>query len=227
MDGKEESNAQSCRYYLRIMMNINKKLVEEFIWKKSQILAVTKYFESDITDSYIEKFQKYRNTIFWFWENRIAQIIEKNIPRNDVHFIWNIQSKEIKKIVEHCSYIHSIWNIKHFLKIFEQASLQKKNTKIFLQVRLDSEKNIWFSEEEIAYLLSKKSENTFLEIIGISGMWAGEFTETEKIAEFQYLIDMRDSYMPDGKISAGTSRDYNIALNMNIDIVRIWKKLFL
>ena len=208
-------------------MNINTLLIKEFQWTSSQIIAVTKYFDADLTKQYIQKFQSYRESVVWFWENRIAQIIEKKLPRDDVHFIWNIQSKDIKKIIEYCSYIHSVWNKKHLLKIVEHTKNQKKKVKIFLQVQLDQEKDIWFCESEIAEVLSEKLENEYTEIIGISGMWMAEFTRAQKVDEFQYLRDIRTRCMPEWKISAGTSRDYDIASEMNIEIIRIWKKLFL
>jgi len=224
LDVKEKSDVESSRYNFRITMNINASLINEFAWKKTQILVVTKYFDVDTTNTYIKEFQKFRQYIIWFWENRIAQIIEKKLPREDLHFIWNIQSKEIKKIVEYCSYIHSVWNKKHYE--YKSNTLQKKKVKIFLQVQLDLDKNIWFQENDIKNLLFEKIEDEYIEIIGISGMWIAEFSREEKIQEFQYLRDIRDKNIPKWKISAGTSRDYKIALEMNIDIIRIWKKLF-
>lgn len=224
---KEKSYVKGCRYYFRIIMDINKLLIEEFQWTSSQILAVTKYFDADKTQQYIQKFQSYRECIVWFWENRISQIIEKKLPRDDVHFIWNLQSKDIKNIIEYCWHIHSVWNKKHLLKIAKQTNTQKKKVKIFLQVQLDQEKNIWFCESEIAEILAAKLKNEYIEIIGISGMWRAEFTKAQKIDEFQYLRDIRTRCMPEWKISAGTSRDYDIASEMNIEIIRIWKKLFL
>lgn len=224
---KEKSYVKGYRYNFRIVMDINTSLLQKFWWTSSQIIAVTKYFDANITEQYIEKFQSYRECVVWFWENRITQIIEKKLPRNDVHFIWNIQSKDIKNIIAYCWYIHSVWNKKHLLKIIEHSKIQKKKVKIFLQVQLDQEKNIWFCETEIAAVLSENLENEYIEIIGISGMWRAEFTRTQKIDEFQYLRDIRTRCMPEWKISAGTSRDYDIASEMNIEIIRIWKKLFL
>ena len=47
----------------------------------------------------------------------------------------------------------------------------------------------------------------------------------DKIKEFKRLKELRDSYLPGTKISAGTSRDYEIALGEGIDIVRVGNAL--
>ena len=139
---KEKPYAKGSRYNLRIIMHINHALIKEFVSKKSKILAVTKYFDWDETHEYIKKLYDYKDFIIWFWENRITQIIEKKLLREDVHFIGNIQSREIKNLVSYCWYIHSVWSKKHFLKIVEQAELQERKVKIFLQIQLDDKKII-------------------------------------------------------------------------------------
>jgi len=56
-------------------------------------------------------------------------------------------------------------------------------------------------------------------------MGSGEVQESKKRKEFQQLLSLRETYIPEGLISAGTSRDYEIALDMGIDIVRIGQKI--
>lgn len=84
----------------------------------------------------------------------------------------------------------------------------------FIQIKLDTEKNIGISESELPDFLQACKNFKYLEIIGISGMGSGSFEVQEKIAEFQKLITLRDTYIPHGLISAGTSRDYEIALKV-------------
>lgn len=52
-------------------------------------------------------------------------------------------------------------------------------------------------------------------------MGSGEFTTEEKINEFEMMKKLREQHLPHGLISAGTSRDYAIALECGIDIVRV------
>jgi len=56
-------------------------------------------------------------------------------------------------------------------------------------------------------------------------MWAWDVSEWEKREEFKKLISLRDTYLPNWLISAGTSRDYEIALDEWIDIVRVGTKI--
>ncbi len=63
-------------------------------------------------------------------------------------------------------------------------------------------------------------------LIGFSAIWKAEFTKEEKEAEFDILIKLRNQYLQNGFISAGTSKDYEIALEKWIDIIRIWKALY-
>ena len=54
----------------------------------------------------------------------------------------------------------------------------------------------------------------------------GEFEYDEKVQEFQTLVALRDQFLPNGLTSAGTSRDYQIALAQGIDVVRVGSDLF-
>ena len=65
-----------------------------------------------------------------------------------------------------------------------------------------------------------------IDILGISGMGKLNKSVSEnKRLEFQLLKKLRDKYLSGKLISAGTSQDYKIALDMGIDIVRVGKKI--
>ncbi len=196
--------------------------VFENIWNKNRkILIVTKYWDSKTTLSIWDEAQKkYPDSIYGLWENRIETIREKALPRANTHFIWNIQSQKIPEIVNNCSVIHSLSSLKHAKKIENQASPIES----FIQIKLDENKDIGISEDEISDFLEACRDFTYLKIIWISGMWAWEVLENEKREEFRKLIHIRDTYIPHWLISAGTSRDYEVALEEWIDVVRIGNK---
>jgi len=146
---------------------------------------------------------------------------KKNISRKDVHFIWNIQSRKIPKIVKHCSHIHSLANLKHAQKIEDQCV----KTEAFMQIKLDPNKNIWISEEELWSFLENCKNFKSLKIIWISGMWSWDISEGQKREEFKKLVSLRNIYLPSWLISAGTSRDYEIALEEWVDVVRVGSKI--
>ena len=97
---------------------------------------------------------------------------------------------------------------------------------VFLQINISREpqKSGILSENLDTFLHEIKELN--LEILGISAIGAGEFNEQKKRAEFRELIILRDTYLPGKKISAGTSRDFEIALEEGIDVVRVGQALF-
>ena len=203
---------------------LNKKVFQDTQKFKKKILVVTKYWNTEDTLKILKEVEEwYSDILYGIWENRIKSIKEKNIPREKVHFIWKIQSRKISEIISYCSVIHSLENLQHAEKIEKQEI----ETLAFLQIRLDEKKEIGILPEKLPEFLSYCKNFRYLKIIGISGMWAWEFTTEEKQSEFQKLIKLRNTYLPHGKISAGTSRDYKIALDQWIDIVRVGKNILL
>jgi len=184
-------------------------------WK---ILVVTKYWDRERTQNIMSACeQDYPDIFYGLGENRVETLREKHFPRENVHFIGNIQSRKIWEIVKYCSVIHSLASFKHAQKI-EALWIP---THAFIQIQLDKSKNIWISASDISEFLASCNTMKYLSIIGISGMGSWEFSEAEKRNELQYLISLRDRYLPHWLISAGTSRDYEIALQEWIDIVRV------
>ncbi len=111
--------------------------------------------------------------------------------------------------------------------LIAESQKQKKIIEVFLQLQLDPKKQIGFAEYELINLLqSWSSEWKYCRCIGISWMWSWEYTKQQKVWEFQKLLAMRDTYFPAWNISAGTSKDYQIALEQGIDIIRIWTALY-
>ncbi len=200
---------------------INTGIFENIKTAQKKILVVTKYWDKQKSFTILEESkEKYPDIFYGLGENRIETIIEKKLPREHMHFIGNIQSQKISQIVQHCSCIHSLSSIKHAKKIENMW----RNITAFIQIRLDENKRIWIWASELSNFLEVCKNMKHLKIIGISGMWSREYSEQEKRNEFRKLISLRDIHLPNRYISAGTSRDYQIALEEWIDIVRIGSK---
>jgi uncharacterized pyridoxal phosphate-containing UPF0001 family protein len=161
------------------------------------------------------------------WENRVNSLKEKNLDREQTHFIWNIQTKEIKHIIDYCETIHSIDNEKHIKKIEEICAKKDTFVKIFLQIKVDENKPNWILVKDIPKFLELLADCDNISLIGFSTIWKSEFTKEEKEWEFTLLKELRNKYIPNWLISAWTSRDYKIALEQEIDIIRIWKDLII
>lgn len=201
---------------------LNSPLFQKVQSAEKQILCVTKYWDSKTANTILKEVENsYPDIFFGLGENRVESLRKKNIPRESVHFIGNIQSQKIGDIVKYCSCVHSLTSLKHARKIENQWI----SVNAFIQIRLDEGKNIWISEAEISEFLEICKGFKHLKIIGVSWMGSWNFSESEKRSEFQKLISLRDTYIPHGLISAGTSRDYELALEEWIDVVRVGSKI--
>jgi len=207
-------------------MKINKKLITQFQKSDSKLLAVTKYWNIDEIKEFVWSFKEEDlDILVWFWENRVNSLKEKNLDRDQTHFIGNIQTKEIKYIVKYCSTIHSVDNIKQIKKLDEICEKQWNWVKIFIQIKVDETKLWWINVSEIPKFLELIDETENIWLIWFSAIWKWDFTKDEKIKEFKLLKRLRDKYIPNWIISAWTSRDYEIALEQWIEIIRVWKSL--
>ena len=208
-------------------MKLNKDLLEQFRNSESKLLAVTKYLEKDDTLELIDDLEQwYMNILEWFWENRVEALKEKNLDREKVHFIWNIQSKQIKDIIKYCSVVHSLDDIKHLRKFEDICSKQWNWIQVFLQINVDSSKPGWINEKDIPKFLEVVWEMENVSLIWFSAIWKSECSKEEKEAEFDLLLNLRNKYLQNWFVSAWTSRDYEIALGKWVDIIRIWSKLY-
>lgn len=213
----------------------NKDFLEVINNSSSKLVLVTKYFDELKTQKILSKISSYlipaeagiqsikdsNKFILALGENRIDEIIKKKIPRDFCHFIGNIQSRIIPQISKNCSVIHSLCNLKHA----EVFAKQNSSCDFFLQVNVSGElQKQGIKPENFVEFYSKVPKD--LNIIGISGMGSIIFSEEEKVAEFKTLLDIKSKLNPKWLISAGTSTDYEIALKMGIDILRIGKSAF-
>lgn len=208
-------------------MKINTEVLEKIKNSESRVLVVTKYLDKKDTDEVVLFMeQNYFDIIEWFWENRLEWLKLKELDREKAHFIWNIQTKQIKEIVKDCLVIHSVDDVKQILRMEEICGKADLWVQIFLQINVDSTKEWGINIDKIPEFLNVIWDMENVSLIWFSAIWKSEFTKEEKEAEFDLLISLRNKYIPNWFISAGTSLDYEIALEKWIDIVRIWTALY-
>ena len=209
-------------------MKLNKILLDQFKNTDSKILAVTKYFDKDTTANILNELEnEYADIFVWVWENRLQVLREKNIDREKAHFIWNLQTKELKHVIDFASTIHSLDSLKKAKKLNELCELKNTWVKVFIQINLDESKPWGIKPIEFGNFLIALDDFENLWVMWISWMWKNEFTLEEKEKEFDLLLELRNKYIQKWLISAGTSVDYEIAIKKRIDIIRVWNKLFL
>lgn len=203
-------------------MKINIPLLDEVASAGTQVVAVTKYFNPQTTQNVLEKIKDHA-AFLALGENRVNHILNKKIDRKYVHFIGNIQSRNIADISNHCAVVHSLDSLSHAQKFSHQELIPS----FFIQVNISGEKQKGgVDTESLNTFFDQLPKTIQAKVIGLSGMGMGSFDLTQKQAEFRLLKKLRNKINPDWLISAGTSCDYQIALAEGIDIVRIGSALF-
>jgi len=208
--------------YLYFVMQINERVIQNVQKAGARLLAVTKYLTPAETYDVLEQLEN-DPAFLALGENRREALEKKNIPREKVHFIGNLQSRVLPDIAERVSVIHSLCSLKHA----EILNEMNHPPAVFIQVNISGEdQKQGVVSSVLPDFVSELEQYKNLRVLGISAIGAGVFSLDEKREEFSRLKKLRDMYFPGKKISAGTSRDYLIALEEGIDIVRVGTELF-
>jgi pyridoxal phosphate enzyme (YggS family) len=211
------------------MNKIYNKIVQEINNSRREILlvAVTKNVDIDSTNEII------RDGALAIGENRIESFEEKEVSLLPVekHFIGQIQSKKIKKIVKLFDVVQSVSSIKHLRKINDAAINQSRDVRVLLQFNISDEiQKGGFAPCDIKQIILDIGDIRGVRIVGVMGM-ATNIDEAEIIRkQFQLLRGIRDEFShvhPDMvELSMGMSNDYKIAIEEGASILRVGSVLF-
>ena len=211
------------------MNKIYNKIVQEINDSGREILfvAVTKNVDVGTTNEII------RDGALAIGENR-TEVFERkasSILPVEKHFIGQIQSRKIKKIVKLFDCIESIASIKHLRKINNEVISQKKDIRVMLQFNISGEtQKGGFDPRDIKQIISGIGEFKGARIVGVMGM-ATDTDDTEIIRkQFQLLRGIRDEfslvYPGMVELSMGMSNDYRIAIEEGASVLRVGSVLF-
>lgn len=200
---------------------------------KSNIIAVTKYFEAQKTiDAYDVGLRD-------FAESRVNEAIDKinalpeEIRKNSrFHFIGHLQTNKVNKVVKFFDVIHSVDSLALAEKISKSAIEQSKIQKIFIEVNFAQEDNKFGYSEEMLYEDFSQIKNLGnIEILGLMSMAPLGAEEEFLYALYSKVVsvqkDLSEKYsFPMKEISMGMSQDYIIAAKCGATQLRIGRKLF-
>ena len=167
-------------------------------------------------------------------ENRLQEA-EKKIPRlkkSERHFIGNIQSRKIPKIVELFDGIESVCDVFHAEKISREAKELNKTIKIFVEVSLSGEtQKSGVLPQKVDEFLSQVSRLENIELQGLMTMARFGASEGELRKTFSTLRKIREQYLPFypnlTELSMGMSDDFKIAVEEGATIVRLGRIVFI
>jgi pyridoxal phosphate enzyme (YggS family) len=216
------------------------KIVKEISASQRKILlvAVTKNVDIDTTNEII------RDGATAIGENRIEAFAckEESLLPVEKHFIGQIQSGKIKRIVKLFDCLQSVSSIKHLKMINDEAisshyakasrdDSRRKDIIVLLQFNISTEtQKGGFDPRDTKQIISDIGEIKGVRIIGVMGM-ASDTDDTEIIRkQFQLLRGIRDEfrlvYPKMVELSMGMSNDYKIAIEEGASILRIGSVLF-
>lgn len=170
-----------------------------------------------------------------FGENRVQEGSEKFKDLGEagkdffLHHIGPVQSAHIRKYRGMFSFTHGVGSLKILEELISRMEKDRWHLRYFLQANLtDEDSKSGFSRKELLEILDRSSQYSgeFCRLEGLMGMGpsSGEPKETRRV--FRELSEIREEFLPSGKLSMGMSGDYRIALEEGTDYLRIGSAIF-
>lgn len=188
-----------------------------------KIVAVTKYVSPERAKEAIEAGVRHLG------ENRDEGLLHKISQIKDKpvwHFIGTLQTRKVKNIIEHVTYIHSLDRLSLAKEISKRA---KGKVKCLIQVNASGEESKHgLRPEDVTGFVHDLEQYPNILIDGLMTM--APFTEDEQVIRdsFRTLKNLQQEiqslkleYAPCNELSMGMSNDFKIAVEEGSTMVRI------
>jgi pyridoxal phosphate enzyme (YggS family) len=172
-----------------------------------------------------------------FGENYVQELVDKeaSLPKDiQWHFIGHLQSNKVKYIAPFVHLIHGVDSEKLLQEINKQAIKQNRVIDCLLQVHIATEETKFgFDADSISELIQSGRLANYpnIRIKGLMGMASfsedthlltKEFTSLKQIFD-QAAVQLGNQF---NILSMGMSSDYNLAISLGSNMVRIGSLLF-
>lgn len=208
--------------------NLNKVRanIKTYCSQKVTLIAVSKKFPVEDINFLIDRGH------LEFGENYIQEALEKikKVKNNKVkwHYIGRIQSNKIGKIVDNFDWIHTLSNLNHAEKI--QKNIEKSDKKINTLVQINIDDDPAKAGINIKNLENFTSELKNFENIILRGMMVITAIQEkdEIIASYKKAAETFNKIKIDNfnKLSMGMSSDYEEALKLGSNMIRLGTTIF-
>ena len=215
--------------YLNILSKISSDIKEISADKTARLIIVTK---SQPTSSIKKIFDLgYNNFGENYLEEAVIKINEMNDDDIEWHFIGNIQSNKIKKIVKFFSWIQTVSSIKHANILNEECKKIDKKINICVQINIDNEESKGgINIKDVDTFFENISIYKFLSIRGIMAIPSKLNALKENENSYNILKSeydrLRSKYESIDTLSLGMSNDFKLALNKGSNMIRIGSLIF-
>jgi hypothetical protein len=186
-----------------------------------QVICASKYVNA------LEMKSIYHAGIRHFGENHAQVLLDKKSLLSDLaivwHFIGHLQTNKVKKLINEIDYLHSLDSIKLAKEIQKYRSTPLS---CFIEMNLANDPNkTGLKREELDDFLKEITNYDKIKIVGFMGMGVDQDTEATTLV-FNALKTLKTQYkMP--YLSMGMTNDYELALTIGTDFVRIGRKFIL
>ena len=207
----------SLETYLKIKKEIGSKATLIAVSKGQPIKKILKLYNEGHRD---------------FGENFLQELSEKKVQLpSDIrwHFLGNIQSNKVSKIVESSHMIHSVSRYKIYKLLVNDLSEVAAN--ILLQLKLGSEETkSGFSENEILDIIEKHDKQSKIKIKGMMVISENRIDASTIKLQFQQARGLFEKIKKINNeidiLSMGMSSDYHEAISCNSNMVRLGTVIF-
>lgn len=216
--------------YINVEQGIENFCKENNVLPYPTLIAVSKTVGVD------EILEAVRQGCVDFGENRPDDLVHKAEAVKDVnwHFIGNIQSRQLKKIVYNADYIHSIFDISHAAKIDRLAGEFGKIQKIFIEVNVSGEESkSGVRPDDLSEFLDECKNFKNVQVEGLMTMAPKANLSSSKAGAglptpFETFKDLKNLGLGLGlsSFSMGMSDDYKDAILAGSTYVRVGRAIF-
>ena len=196
-----------------------------------RIMAVTKTVAPELVNVAIN------NGISLLGENRVQEYLDKKdsyIPNTETHFIGHLQTNKVKYIIDKVSMIQSVDSIKLAKEISKCAIKNNLTMDILVEINIgDEESKSGIEAEKAEELVREIAE---LEAIRVKGIMSIPPICEKNEQSLDYFSRLRQIFVDIGAknidnvymeyLSMGMSQDFEAAIEMGSNIVRIGSALF-
>lgn len=194
-----------------------------------QIVAVTKSVSSEQAITVIE--EGYTHLAENRPEGLEAKLEELNEPQLVWHYIGNLQTRKVKKVINKIDYFHALDRLALAEEIEKRSN---KTISCFVQVNVTGEASkSGVSPDDLTEFIDSLSQYSKIRVVGLMTMAPLNAEETIVRTAFAQLRDLQQtiqekalSHAPCTELSMGMSKDYTIAAEEGATFIRIGTSFF-
>ena len=193
-----------------------------------RLVAVTKYASLQAVTDLLNS-----GLVAEVGENRVQEAEKKRTLLGELaglvrwRLIGHLQTNKAKKAAAVFDAVDSIDSAKIAAALDAASADSRKTLPVMIQVKLtESPTQSGVIPERLAALIEAVNNRSHLKLEGLMGM-APNLDPVEAVRpSLRLLRELRSRYLPQGLLSMGMSRDFEIAIEEGADLVRIGSQIF-